>query len=227
MTTLSETYFNFKVDASRYELEAVYEYLSFIGNKYAVQIYGQEVDIQVRIEEGSLKAWVTAAGIIYGTISGYGSFRSGIEHLTEDARSFGKIVSARFIEDSGIEKEKIYRVEKRLGIPGKINRLLTRIEELEQADYSNQLVRDELKAIHSQVKRIIDDLDSDQDRKLFLSSLPDIYRDIQQPEPRVPIVERETMPVIRQGIYGDYQSDGSLTEFADEVHQHLHLTNKK
>ncbi len=218
MTKLSEAYIHLKVDASLYELEAVQEYLSFIGNKYALELYGQELDIQVRVEEGSLKAWVTAAGIIYAGVAGYGSFRSGIDHLANDAKVFGEIVSSSFIEEAKIDKEKVYRVERRLGVPGKIKRLLTKINRLERANYTNSIVQKELGGLREEIQEIVNQIDSEKDAELFVSNLPGEFQNIQLPSPKQPLISSEVMPVIRQSVFTDYQSDGTLSDFASNVH---------
>lgn len=226
MSILSQAYLNLTIDASEIEIEAVRSYLSDIGRSYGIEIYGREIEIQVRVEEGSLKTWVTVAGAIYVVVAGYGSFRSGVDHLVLDARHFGEIIASRFIEDANIDEGKVYRVERRLGIPGRIRRLLVKIEKIEQAEYTNSIVRRELQELRDEVQGIVDDLDSDKDRRVFLSNLPTVYQDIEPTTPRLPEPPHKPMPMLRPTVPSDYKSDGALTEFADKYGHRLQITHK-
>jgi len=44
--------------------------------------------VNARIEEGSIKTWITAAGIIYAGVAGYGLFHSGNDHMIQDGKAF-------------------------------------------------------------------------------------------------------------------------------------------
>ncbi len=227
MSVLSQAYIHLKVEASLYELEAVEEYLSFIGKKFALELYGNNLDVNVRIEEGSLKTWVTTAGFIYAGIAGYGSFRSGIDHMNHDGRAFGELVSSAFIEKANVDKERVYRVERRLGVPGKIKRLLVRIDKLQKATHTNQIVKKELSVLQREVQDIVNHIDSESDAELFVSNLPNDFRNVQLPIPSKPIPNYVDMPAIRPTSYIDYLSEGSLTTLASNVNNQLHINLKK
>ena len=166
-------------------------------------------------------------GAIYVVIAGYGSFRSGIDYLVHDGRHFGDMVTSRFIQDAGIDEEKVYRVERRLGIPGRIRRLLVKIDKIEQADYTSPAAREELEALREEVQGIVDDLDSKKDRQIFISNLPKTYQDVEPTTPRFPNRPHQLIPMLRPIVPSDYETDGTLTEFADKYRHRLQITHKR
>jgi len=226
MSTLSQAYLNLTIDASASEIEAVRTYLAEVGRCIAIEVYGQEIEIEIRIEDGSLKAWVTVVGLIWVGVASYGSFRTGIDYLVHDGRQFGEMVTSRFIEDAGLQDDKVYRVERRLGIPGRIRRLLVKIEKIENAEYTNPVVRTELEKLRQEVQRIVDDLDTDKDRKIFVSNLPEPYQDVLPTAPKLPELPRHTVPMLRPTVPSDYVSDGTLAEFSDKYGHRLRITHE-
>ncbi|MEH6518735.1 MAG: hypothetical protein V7742_18815 [Halioglobus sp.] len=226
MSTLSVAYVHLKLSASVSEIEAVQEYLTIIGKNYAHELYKQEIYIEVHVEAGSLKAWVVVAGSLYIGIGQYGSFRSGIDHLVKDARTFGEAVSSTFIETADIDNEKVYRIERRLGIPGRIKRLLSKIDQIEQADYVSRLAVRDLSDLRLEVQGIVDDLDSEEDISLLVSNLPNVYRDVRRKRERNRGNISNDISAMRPDYYEDFVSDGTLSKFPSETLQSLYLTLK-
>lgn len=195
MPKIAETYINLKIDPSEKFIENSKAYLFQRANIFAKEIFKGEPSVCVIVDDGSYKVWVSVATAIYIVISGYGSFRSGIDHLVKDSRKFSEFFISDFINESKISKEKIFRIERRLGIPGKIQRLLKRIDNLgthmnltqsieiingkpvisQKADISPD--KDEIESIKNEIIRIFEYLESDKDRKIFYDSLPEEFRD--------------------------------------------------
>jgi hypothetical protein len=104
----------------------------------AVAVYGGGVNIDVKLEAGSVKGWVTIGGIIgalqvgYGAVADYKGFKESIVEICEDAKKFGTIVSDAFSAKARVSPDSVYRVEKRLKVPGKIKRVFTKMEVLDQ-----------------------------------------------------------------------------------------------
>lgn len=139
MAEIAQTY----VHLRPYELNR--ERIDRLG--YAVQesaveaariVYGGGVDIEVELEAGSVKGWITVGGILgalhlgYGAVADYKGFKESIVEMCEDAKKFGMIVSEAFTSKAGVSPESVYRVEKRLKVPGKIKRVFTKMEVLDQ-----------------------------------------------------------------------------------------------
>jgi hypothetical protein len=126
----------------------------------AREIYRGNVTIDVTLEEGSAKLWVTVAGaltalhISYGIIADYKGFKESIVAICEDAREFGTFVSDRFLKDTAATSAQIYRVERRLKVPGKIRRVIAELERLENANLSEAELSVQLEAVQQMLARI-------------------------------------------------------------------------
>ena len=118
--------------------------------------------------------------------TGYGSFRSGIDYLVKDAKKFNEIVVSNLVGTLDIPKHEFYRIERRLGVPGKIQRLLVRIERL-----SN--ITEELERVKSEIINILKKLPDEEDRKMFIKALPEpisptLPQSLSSPVERQPVV---------------------------------------
>jgi hypothetical protein len=106
------------------------------------RIYGGNVTVEIKIEEGSLKAWVTVLGVLYvgadiahktyGTIADYKGFKDSIVELCKDAREFGVDVCGAVTAKSGASESQIFRTEKRRKTPGRLARLIEHLEQVDQ-----------------------------------------------------------------------------------------------
>jgi len=186
---IAETYIHLRIDASEEFCEAARGYLYYRGNLFAKDCLGKEIEIFVRIEDGSFKAWLTVVGaLIFMGISNYGSFRSGIDHIINDARAFSEYVISDFLKEGNTPGEKVVRLERRLGVPGKIQRIFKRIDHMQQGEGldTNEEVKAELEAIKKQIIRVLEQIEEEKDRDLFLQSLPNLLREELPPPPPYP-----------------------------------------
>ena len=170
MTTLAETYMNFEISASDEELLAFKNYLEIRAGSFFDEFYSEGQSFEVEVEHGSVKAWIKVAGYIYIAIAGYGSFRSGIDHLVSDAKKFSDYVSKTVIEETQIPKQKVFRIERRTSVPGKIKRTLDRIENLKSIESSSEIYTNEYNSVTKQLKSILTKVE-DRDIELFTESL--------------------------------------------------------
>ena len=102
-----------------------------------------------------------------------------------------------FIEESKVSKEKVFRLERRLGVPGKIWRIFKRIDNLSTGSHISQTIQigdgkpglvisqrlisgqyeDEIENIKKEIIQIIELLENQKDRELFIESLPNDFKD--------------------------------------------------
>jgi hypothetical protein len=193
MAIIAETYIHLAIDARKEFIERSRAYLYHRGYNFANQMFKDKVVLYVRVEDGSYRAWLTVAGAIFVAIANYGSFRSGIDHMVNDARRFSEYVISDFLGETQLQDKKIFRLERRLGMPGRIQRLLRRIDRLEDTITLGQIIDDgktyvdqrlrirmesrELKNLKDEIISILEDLDEEKDRELFFHSLPDSVKD--------------------------------------------------
>lgn len=99
MTLLAGIEFHFDMDFHEIELHEAELYLEDLTSKYSNLIFNQQTKIYVKFEKGSLKIKLAILGAIYIGIGQYGSFRSGIDHLINDAKFLKELVTSAIIRN--------------------------------------------------------------------------------------------------------------------------------
>lgn len=203
MAILAETYLHLKVQVTEESREATQKYLEYIGALATRNRFDWDVNIACDVEDGSLRTWLVVAGLIYTAITKYGDFREGIDYLVRDARAFSEAIIDKFPTDAEIPQRAIYRCERRLGLPGRIKRLLHDFDKIAKAVEGNdQTVDKDLEKAINQLREIEDELESTGDNetlKALRESIPKAVRDClpertgeHSPDRRIPpIPERE------------------------------------
>ncbi len=166
---LAQAYIHLKpYKASDKELKRLGRFAERISVKIAGDIYGGGVAIDVELEEGSLRTRVTVIGSImlatYGTIGGYKGFKESVVELCNDARDFAVDVCGPVVAKAGVEKEEVYRFERRLKTPGKIYRLSKRLETIERSigDLSPKAIQAELAKARFELDALAGDLSQEE-----------------------------------------------------------------
>lgn len=195
-----------------YELK---EYLEYVAAISAKENFDFEVDIEILIEQGSLKGWLQVAGILYAGIAAYGSFRSGIDYLVKDGRGFSDYVIERLHTDTNLPDESFYRTERRLGTPGRIKRLYPKLDELSElleADYMDS-AKKQFEVVQPSISRILEDLDAPEDRQMFLETVPrSVIENFPQPLPEPSKEIRVTYVIPREDEIWSLSSEKDLLE---------------
>jgi uncharacterized protein YjbI with pentapeptide repeats len=105
----------------------------------------------------------------------YGGLRSGLETYIKDARYFSEKLSSFLIEKKRFPEDKIFRLERRLCIPGKINRYLKRIDLLMAYKSSSKEYLEELDNLKKEIVKIFELIDNERDREFLISSIEKEY----------------------------------------------------
>jgi len=166
--------FLIKLDFHEINTQETEIYLKGLTSKYSNIIYGQQTEILVRLEEGSLKVSLAILGALYIGIGQYGSFRSGIDYMIKDAKSLKELVTNELVKN-GLNEADIIESKRIHCDPDKIRRVLLSIERYESyKNISREDVKKELSKIRTSVKNICVVL-SDEDAGLFASSIKTKY----------------------------------------------------
>jgi hypothetical protein len=188
---LSETYIHLRpFDPSEAVLQELGRAADSIAYNVARDVYGTGVEVEVTLEKGSLKSWITVSAssifLIYGGVANYKGFKESVLEMCKDARRFGFNIYQKFESAAGTSEKQIYRVEKRLKTPGRISRLIRRMERLEKNmdKLDHQQVQRELIGARQQLEVILVDLPAEDanvlQQQLQYRKLPPIK---QWPEP--------------------------------------------
>jgi hypothetical protein len=158
MAQLAQTYVHLRpYEITQDKLESLGDAAQEIARNAARDVYGGNVTIDVRLEGGSLKVWMTVVGVLsaihigYGTVADYKAFKESIGELCNDARKFGFEVCDAFTDTAGASKRQVFRVEKRLTTPGKIKRLIRKLEAIDQM--TDKLSKSEMRRQLASIKR--------------------------------------------------------------------------
>jgi hypothetical protein len=177
LVQLAQTYIHLKpYRVSRKRLNSLGKRAEKIAVKAALDVYGGGVTVDVRLEEGSLRTWVSVAGVLtlsaYGVIADYKGFKESIQEMCKDAREYGLDVCGAFTEAAKAHKGQVYRVERRLKTPGKLNRVLKKIEQLDKAAESmgTDKLQAQLKDVQDELQTISSEL-TEEERKMMRQAL--------------------------------------------------------
>jgi hypothetical protein len=110
---------------------------SEIVSSSAGRYYEQPVDVDVALDEGTLKAVLTVVGSIlfggYTAISDYKDFRESIEVICKQSHDWGVDVCGGFTDISGANKSQIEKKEIRYKTPGELRHFLDDVEKAQKA----------------------------------------------------------------------------------------------
>jgi hypothetical protein len=95
-----------------------------------------DVTVDVRLEVGSCRTWITVGGGlllgVYSFVGNYKGFLESIDLMCGQARQYAVDVCSAVRRESGASPTQVYRMERRLKTPGKIRRLIDELEELDK-----------------------------------------------------------------------------------------------
>jgi hypothetical protein len=142
--------------------EAFEQFLLYKGKQYAKEYFKKEFLIDgfyftVELEDGSLKSRLKIFGkIAIGSLIAYGGIRTGIDYVIKDAQTITEHIARDVANEPNIGNNRIGRVERRLGVPGKIKRLYNDIDKLRAN--RNNLTPNEQQEILDRIQRQFEDL---------------------------------------------------------------------
>ncbi|OEA15795.1 hypothetical protein BBM55_15300 [Vibrio parahaemolyticus] len=140
---------------------------------WAEEKFKTSVQVVVEVEDGSIKVKIgIGAAALYAFVANYGSFRTGIDYLVKDARTFSEYVIEQTKSEEQIPDNAISRTEKRLGVPGKIQRYLKDIDKLNSLDLSHVEREEKLEDLKEEFLNIMELLEDNSDRQAFAQAVP-------------------------------------------------------
>jgi hypothetical protein len=214
MAQLAEAYVHLNpYSASHRKIEGLGKFLDRISARGAAEVYRQTIVIDVEIEEGSLRTWVTLSGMlmVYSAIADYKGFKESIGELVNDARTVAEYVITPFLARADASKDQVFRTERRLKTPGRLYRLVRRLERIEMSidQLSPNDVKAELYQARVELEKIRKDLTDKElnalEQNLSLPHIPPPSRWPKAPPPGMPkvaIKEEERQPSLFSPEFG-------------------------
>ncbi|TNC81307.1 MAG: hypothetical protein C9356_09390 [Oleiphilus sp.] len=166
--------FRFDLDFHELNLNETEDYLKRVVSEYSDLIYGQNTEVRVQLSEGSVRVKLAVIGAIYIGIGQYGSFRSGIDHLIQDAKSLREVVTSQIIKN-GLNESDVLENKRTYCDPDRIRRVLLAIERIESnKNISPNDLRKEISKVKASVRNICGSI-SQEDAGLFASAISGKY----------------------------------------------------
>lgn len=135
-------------------------------------VFGQNVELEISFEDGSLKTKIAIIGAVATMIASYGDFKEGMDSLSRDASLLAQAANLEVIFKTRAAHCDRIRVEKRTGVLGRVNHLLNTAERLRDeaghtripssAEDLRKISKnvDDFQAWYSDSDKLIDKLDS-------------------------------------------------------------------
>ncbi len=165
------------------------KYLLYLGKKYTSEFYNKELlegglYFSIELEDGSLISRLKFYGkIAIGALIGYGGIRTGVDYIIRDSRAITEHIAETISNDPNIGN-RISRVERRLGVPGKIKRLYSDINKLQ--NNRDNLTENEQDQLIEKIQRSYEDLMLELDQQ----EIQPIQQDIVQLQIPLPVQDR-------------------------------------
>jgi hypothetical protein len=131
---LAEAYTHLDIDVyhDKAKLAELEKSLSTFFQERASFLFDTDVQIKIEFEEGSLKtkiiAFGSAATVLAGVISNYGTFRQSVTQLAEDASGLAQSANLEMIFRTKTPYCDRLRIEKRKGVFGRVASLITELD---------------------------------------------------------------------------------------------------
>jgi len=172
MTALAEAYFHFRpfgLNATR--MEELGNRISVEAASIAQASFDLKIEVAVELEQGSLKGWARAQAVgvsLFLFVGTYGDLKSGLRELIIDGRAFTTYVLDKIEQLTEVPKESIFRTERRTETPGRIDRALRRLEQLQANvhDLSPNQLEEEMKEVTILLRRAVEDLSQEDKRRI-------------------------------------------------------------
>jgi len=159
---IGQAYIRLDIKADSEFKEAYEQFLLYKGKLYAKEFYKKDLIVDglyfaVELEDGTLKSRLKIFGkITITSLIAYGGIRTGIDYVIKDSQVITEHIARDVANEQSIGADRIGRVERRLGVPGKIKRLYNHIDKL--STNRNNLTENEQEEIIHRIQRNFEEL---------------------------------------------------------------------
>lgn len=177
MSRLAALYLRLDLDIPLSDQERSRTYLQELARRLASDIYRQDAEVEVHFRQGSLEIWMVVAGSIYVAIGNYGSFRSGVKQIIEDAKALKNLLVSSLRKD-GVAEAAILEQRRLAATPERVRRLLMRIDRFERQlpEIGEDEARSRLQRILKAVQDLTSEMEFPEDIDLLMTNLNERFR---------------------------------------------------
>lgn len=162
--------------------------------------------IDVKFDEGSIKARVTIMGTILLLLQGianYKDFREGIQLLYGDTRRLAEYIISESLFETKARHHNIKHLEARAGIIGSVQKVINQLEIIKRGAEGSMLASDISKKINEvkiEIGKLQNNITDEQDKIFVISGLYDLANKIPE-NPKPP--KDKTNPISSVAIFRD------------------------
>lgn len=158
------------------QIKFIEEQLNEFIAKRARFFLSQNVEIDVKIGDGSLKSWATVLGTLsalYAGVANYPDFRAGVIALHDDVTRLSNAIVSESLFVTKTRHTEIIRIESRTGIIGSIKRIIDQIEFMREKNGSINAERMQkiLNQTSIDINRVLDAIKNEDDLILIKKNL--------------------------------------------------------
>ncbi len=140
-------------------------------------------DIEIELKPGSIKLYATVLGTVstlFAGVANYPNFRQGAISIYEDTKRLSEYITTESLYSTKARYGQVVRIEARTGVVGSIRKVVSEFNTLEGMNGTAYASRHAIKLseIKSQVEKLIQNLNSDEDIALVKSGLIDIVNSL-------------------------------------------------
>ncbi|OUR95900.1 hypothetical protein A9Q81_13660 [Gammaproteobacteria bacterium 42_54_T18] len=172
------------------ELEAFKVKLTEFAKSRTDFFLGDNLDINIEFEDGSIKARITIMGTIFillNGISNYKNFREGLQLLHSDAKWLSDSIISESLYETKAKNQDVIRVEARTGIIGSAHKILNQLELIKSGANGSMLATDianKIEKVEKDIRKLIDNMNDSNDKLLVTKEAIEIINNL--PETPIP-----------------------------------------
>ncbi|MFG1306152.1 hypothetical protein V5F34_18690 [Xanthobacter autotrophicus] len=188
MLEIAQGYIHFETLGALRDRKAIGDSIFAQSRDLAAQIYQFEVEIEVRIEPGSVRSWITARAktglVILQIVSIYSGFKDSIKEMYSDARYFSEKVNEFSKNAFDANDASVIRKERRTKFSGKIYRIKQRVDKLKEnrENIPPKVFNEEMEKISASLLSLSDEL-NEEELNIISNTLEIPERKLRIPEP--------------------------------------------
>jgi len=155
---------------------------------------GENLDINIEFEDGSIKARITIMGTIFlllNGVSNYKNFREGLQLLHSDAKWLSDAIISESLFETKAKHHDVIRVEARTGIIGSVYKIINQLEQIRNGVNGAMFaidVANKIEQVEKDIYKLIDNINDKSDKLLVTKEAIKIINDL--PETPIPPKDR-------------------------------------
>lgn len=179
-TILCETYVHIETyDLSKEAEQRIRDYLEAQIKFKSEYFFDTKIEWEIEVEEGSLTIRATVLGGLAAFLISTASFKGSVYTAVDSAKMFSESLMVDGIVAAKNKARTVDHKEARLGVPGRLKRLIARIEKLgyEIERLKEKAISAKAAEVRRETERLLEDIPEQKDRVVVCKGLLEVMAD--------------------------------------------------